>query len=125
MTHTVKVWATAGDNKSSFEYVTRVVDYVNTVLADPDYAEYHDAMRALLNWGAMAQTKFNDATTVPANTGLFERNTNSINGVNSIAYTEGSVTNGTTITGNTMNLSLEPGNIAIMFYVNYTGEGTL
>ena len=125
MTHTVKVWATAGDNKSSFEYVTTVVDYVNTVLADPENAEYHDAMRALLNWGAMAQTKFNDATDVKANVGLFERGSNSINGVNTITYEKGEVTQGTTITGNTMDLSLEPGNIVLHFYVNYTGSGTL
>jgi hypothetical protein len=81
-------------------------------------------MRALLNWGAFSQARFGDATSVLANTGLFERNTNSINGVNSIPYSEGTVTHGTNIKGGTMNLSLEPNNIAIHFYVNYDGEGT-
>lgn len=125
MTHTVEVWATKGDEKSDFVYKTTVVDYANEALATESLSDYHDAMRTLLNWGAMAQTKFNDATTVPANTGLFERNTNSINGVNTITYEEGKVTPGKTITGNTMNLSLEPGNIVLHFYVNYTGSGTL
>lgn len=124
MTHTVRVWAAAGDTKSEVREFT-VADYANDVLAKESLSDYHDAMRALLNWGAMAQTKYGDATSVKANVDLFERGSNSIYGVNTITYEAGSVTPGSTITGNTMNLSLDPGNIVLHFYVNYTGSGTL
>ena len=124
MTHTVTIYANGAEGAGeAMEY--SVAEYAQNILANPDQSEYHDAMRALLNWGAMAQTKFADATSVPANTGIFERNTNSIYGVNTISYNSGAVNQGSTITGAEMNLSLEPNNIAIHFYVNYTGNGTL
>ena len=124
MTYTVKIYADGAKGAGkAIEY--SVAQYAKDVLATPEQAAYHDAMRALLNWGAMAQSKFQDATSAYANVGIFERNTNSINGVNSISYSKGKVTPGTTITSGEMNLSLEPNNIAIHFYVNYDGEGTL
>ena len=124
MTHTVKIYA-SGTSGNGAPIVYSVKEYAEDVLADASKAEYHDAMRALLNWGGMAQTRFQDATSSPAYANLFERGTNSIYHVNTITYTKGEVVNGTTITGNEMNLSLEPNNLAIHFYVNYTGNGTL
>ena len=124
MTHTVKIYA-SGTSGNGAPIVYSVKEYAEDVLADASKAEYHDAMRALLNWGGMAQVRFQDATSSPAHANLFERGTNSIYHVNTITYTEGAVVKGTTITGNEMNLSLEPNNLAIHFYVNYTGNGTL
>ena len=124
MTYNVKVYAVKGEDKSTaMEY--SVAKYAQEVLGSSKYSDSHDAMRALLNWGAMAQVRFNEATDVLANTDVYAMGTNPINGVSSIAYSKGTVTNGTTITGETMNLNLKPDNIEALFYVNYTGNGTL
>ena len=124
MTYNVKVYAVKGEDKSTaMEY--SVAKYAQEVLGSSKYSDSHDAMRALLNWGAMAQVRFNEATDVLANTDVYAMGTNPINGVSSIAYSKGTVTNGTTITGATMNLNLKPDNIEALFYVNYTGNGTL
>ena len=121
MTHTVTV--KVGGNTLVEDYT--VAKYANAVLADSKNVEYHDSMRALLNWGAMAQLKFEDATSNLANVDVFARNTNPINAVTEIKYGSGSVQQGTTIKGVSMNLSLQPDNIVAMISINYTGEGTL
>ena len=118
----------SGDNRGKpMSY--SVKQYATEVLANENYAEYHDAMRALLNWGSYAQTKFNTDAGVAVGTlphaSLYLRNSNPIYGVNSISYEKGEVVPGSTIKGVEMNLSLEPGNIVLHFYVNYTGNGTL
>ena len=125
MTHSVKVYAKNGDVVSNEAVTYSVAQYAKDVLADASKAEYHDAMRALLNWGTMAQSRFGDATKTPANAGIFVRNSNPIFNLNSISAESGSLQNGTTITGDTMNFELSADNNAFIFYVNYTGEGEL
>ena len=90
MTHTVKVTATAGDEKGSTMEFT-VADYAKEVLANAELAEYHDAMRMLLNWGAYAQNFFGDATANLANVNVFARGTNpaGVVGAANIAFPEG------------------------------------
>lgn len=87
MTHTVKVTATAGDAASTAMEFS-VAEYAQEVLATEAFAEYHDAMRMLLNWGAMAQNFFGDATETLANVNVFARGTNPVGvvGADSIAF---------------------------------------
>lgn len=124
MTHTVRVYmgSEAGVGEA-LEY--SVAEYCNDVLADASLASYHNSMRALLNWGAMAQGAFSDANDVLANEGIYALDTNPIHGVTSIGFTEGSVTESESIKGDILTLSIEPNDIVFRFYVNYTGEGTL
>ena len=124
MTCTVKVYAksSAGVGEA-IEYSVR--QYAEDVLANKNLASYHNSMRALLNWGAMAQKVFDNAETDLANEGLYSLNTNPINAVSSISFTDGSVTNSDNIKGDKMSLSISPDDIVFHFYVNYTGEGEL
>ncbi len=120
MTYTVSVKAVAGDVESTAMEFT-VADYAQQVLADADNAKYHDAMRALLNWGAMAQTFFGDATSDLANVNVFARSTNPV-----------SVVNGTTVpvpergaidtAFKSANVELSEGTIAMNFLVDLAGS---
>ena len=123
MTHTVKIYAsgTSGDGAA---IVYSVKEYAEDVLADSTKAEYHDAMRALLNWGAMAQGYFGDATGTLANADVYARGTNPINAVKEIVADDAIVANGTAVTANKYALSLEQNNLAIHFYVNYAGDAS-
>ncbi len=132
MMYTVKVYPADANGENLGEpQVYSVKEYATEVLADPAFAEYHDAMRALLNWGAMAQNYFNPLQGKPVgtlpNTDLFARGTNSIWSVNSIDYVSGTVQCDGAFdpAASQMTLSLEPGNIAMHFYIVYNGEGTL
>ena len=124
MTHTVRVYACSESGKGeALEY--SVAEYCRDVLANENLDGYHNSMRALLNWGAMAQKVFGDAEANLANGGLYAINTNPINGVSSIDYTEGEVTDSEHIKGDKLTLSIDPDDIVFHFYVTYTGEGTL
>ena len=124
MTHTVKVYASsaAGDGKA---IVYSVKEYCDDVLANEEFASYHNTMRAILNWGAMAQGAFGDAESTLANKDLYALGTNPIDAVTDIPFTEGSVSASESITGKTFSVTLAPDNIIFKFDVNYTGEGTL
>ncbi len=114
MTHTVKVWATKGEEKSSYAYETSVVNYVNKVLADSANANYHDAMRALLNWGAMAQVFFDTDGEIGtlANEDVFARSTNPMSVVTAASTGVANTESGDDIFTEA-NVSLEPGNITM------------
>ncbi len=114
MTHTVEVWATKGDEKSDFVYKTTVVDYANEALANPDHAQFHDAMRALLNWGAMAQVFFDTdgETGTLANEDVFARSTNPMSVVTAASTDVANTGSGDDIFTEA-NVSLEPGNITM------------
>ncbi|MBE6646682.1 MAG: hypothetical protein E7611_03460 [Ruminococcaceae bacterium] len=126
MTHTVKIYASdaSGTSGNGAPIVYSVKEYAEDVLADASKAEYHDAMRALLNWGAMAQGYFGDATGTLANADVYARGTNPINAVKEIVAGDATVANGTAITANKYALSLEQDNLAIHFYVNYAGDAS-
>lgn len=124
MTHTVRVYACSESGKGeALEY--SVAEYCGDVLADENLEGYYNSMRALLNWGAMAQKVFGDAEADLANDGLYAINTNPINGVSSIGYTEGEVTDSEHIKGDKLTLSIDPDDIVFHFYVTYTGDGTI
>ena len=129
MMHTVKVYpADASGANRGEPMVYSVKQYATEVLANDKYADYHDAMRSLLNWGATAQVRFveegKEIGTL-ASTGVFARNTNPINALSSISYTKNTVTADSVFSNPVMFVSLEPGNLAVHIYVDYSGNGTL
>ncbi len=70
-----------------------VREYALAVLGRNDLSSYHSSMRALLNWGAMAEKTFDNTAIPKANEGLYTRNTNPINGVTkSFAAEDASIT---------------------------------
>ena len=115
MTHTVKVTAIAGDAASTAMEFS-VADYAQEVLATEAFAEYHDAMRMLLNWGAMAQNYFGDATSVLANTNAFAKGTNPVGVVNAAAIGAAQVGSGSE-NFKSATLVLGSGAISMTFYV--------
>lgn len=124
MTCTVKVYAksSAGVGEA-IEYSVR--QYAEDVLANAGFASYHSTMRALLNWGAMAQETFDESTDAIANDGIYSRDTNPIEGLVSIPFNNGAVNSSEHITGYKYSVSIEPDNTVMNLYVTYTGEGTL
>ncbi len=124
MTHTVRVYASseAGEGKA-IEY--SVKEYCDDVLANESLSEYHNTMRAMLNWGAMAQGVFDDAESALANNGLYALGTNPIDAVTSVPFTEGSVSASENIVGESMSLALAPDDIIFRLDVKYTGSGKL
>lgn len=115
MTHTVKVTAIAGDAASTAMEFS-VAEYAQDVLATEAFAEYHDAMRMLLNWGAMAQNFFGDATSVLANTNAFAKGTNPVGVVNAAAIGAAQVGSGSE-NFKSASLVLGSGAISMTFYV--------
>lgn len=108
-------------------------DYANMVFAlaekDPDtYYLVCQALKAMLNYGAMAQLEFNHLPEQLANTGLYEDGSNPAYGftsdhlynINTWVEPESS----TNIKIVSTACSLEE-TISIKIYINYTGSGTL
>ncbi len=98
MAYTVKVYPVT---LSGDEVIARgegtassVRAYALAVIASNDerHTPYHDAMRALLNWGAMAEKTFEEVAVTKANSGLYTKDTNPIDGViSSFANTAGKI----------------------------------
>ncbi len=125
MTNTVEVYA-KDENGDGAVKTYSVLQYANDVLASDAYSDYHSAMRAMLNWGAMAQNTFNKWTDSLANENIYSNGTNPINGVTTQFYTgKGEVTSGSTITGHEYSITLNEGNTSLNFYVKYSGSETL
>ena len=73
MAETVSLYQ-VGENDTKLAVSTGSVrDYADKVLAREDLEEYHNSVRALLNYGAMTQVDAGSKST-PANDGLFVRN---------------------------------------------------
>ncbi len=91
MTYSVKVYPVSlnenGEVAEKGEVDTySVKQYAESLLGNDSYAKYHNMVRALLNWGAMAQEFFKaEGTTIApaelANVGLYTRDTNPIDAV--------------------------------------------
>ena len=131
MTYSVKLYANGADGAGK-AYVYSVKKYAQDVIADTNLSKDHDAMRALLNWGAMAQLKFSDSVDSLANDGIFARGTNPANAVKDIpdtSITPVSSTNETVFpTANgavSLNVYLSNTDVAMGFIFPYNGEGTL
>ncbi len=124
MSYNVKVYA-EDQNGAGTAKEYSVLKYAQEVLADNSLADYHNSMRSLLNWGAMAQVLFGNAENEPVNEGLYTRDTNPIDNVASFYSGKGEVNSTEHMTGKEFTMSLDPGSTALNFYVNYTGSGTL
>lgn len=70
ITDTVTVYPKNGDTIGT-KRTTSIPEYAHAVLADEDYASYHNVIEAMLNYGAMAQEYFGVATDNLANEGLY------------------------------------------------------
>ena len=81
MTDTVTVVTKKDGRSLGKEHTYSVRDYADKVLADNTLSEYHSAIRAILNAGAMAQMHFDVNTDHLANDGLYRGNTNPIDAV--------------------------------------------
>ncbi len=102
-----------------------VVEYANKVLAAAEKkAGDHDTVRALLNYGAMTQTKWELADSTLANDGIFV--TNPMSAVTAIlgVGTEANGTKSGTITGGTVSLVLGIGDIGLKYTVTTTAPTT-
>ncbi len=124
MSYSVKVYAEDSNGIGKVKEYS-VLKYAQDVLAESSLSEYHQAMRMLLNWGAMAETLFDDGGEISVNADLYTRGTNPIDGVKSFYSEVGTVTPSTNIVGKNFAMSLEPGSTVMNFYVNYTGDGKL
>lgn len=93
MDYTVKVWMSGEGVDAAMAYEYSVEEYARDILAGNYTATQKDQMRALLNWGASAQSRFPEYSTKDAlNANLYLRGTNPTYNVNTIPYTKGEVT---------------------------------
>lgn len=127
ITDTVTVYPKKG-NSIGVRRTTSIPEYANTVLASDDYADYHEAMKAILNYGAMAQRHFGVNVNNLANDGLYvygnPANSNTgkpdeLGIANTASYTDGS-----TIKHNAFEAVLT-GSTSLRLYFTYSGEGEL
>lgn len=117
--YTVKDGARLGD-----EHTYSVKSYVEQLLNDASKAEYYDAAKAMLNYGAMAQAHFGVNTDSLANSGMYRNNTNPINAVTAISCTPISYTDGESIKFKGYEAVLED-KVALRFYFTYDGSEKL
>ncbi len=130
MASKVVVYANGAEGKKESKSIS-VQEYVESALKIEANAEYYDALRALANWGAMAQTYFaNGEVGALPNENLFARGTNPVNGVTSVNVDKDTVK----ATGNFLidgkpdgsaYVDLSAGDVKINFYVNYAGTAPL
>lgn len=124
MTSRITVYTVKNGAKLGDEHTYSVKSYVDQLLSDETYADYYDAAKAMLNYGAMAQAHFSVNTGSLANSGIYKNNTNPINAVTSISCTPASYTNGASITFKGYEAVLED-KVALRFYFTYNGSETL
>ncbi len=106
------------------EHTYSVRDYVDKVLSSPDCKEYHSAVRAILNYGTMAQKHFGVNTDKLANDGIYRENTNPINVVTDIDCAAPEWTDGETLIFTGYEAFLES-NTTFRIYFTYSGEAEL
>ena len=124
MNYTVKVYAKNGQAKGASTSYS-VVNYAQFILSSSAHAAYHNDMRALLNWGAMAQMYFSDVDSSEINGGYYSRGTNPVNDAITFFEGEGAVNDGALIDIVGWQLFLDPGQTTMRVYFDYAGEGTL
>ncbi len=127
MGYTVKITPVKVDGETRTESTKTVeysvLKYAKAVLADQENAAYHNAMRALLNWGAKSQSYYYDAPAELVNVGIYSRNTNPISAVTTTtikapAHTVTSSDAGSfTVVGSELDLALSEGNVSLRFYI--------
>lgn len=127
ITDTVTVYPKNGNN-IGVKRTKSIPEYANEALASDNYSNYHDALKAILNYGAMAQKHFGVNTANLANEGLYT-NGNPATPYNSLATDLGitstaSWTDGTTLKHGAYEAVLT-GSTSLRLYFEYTGEGSL
>lgn len=131
-TDTISVQAFDANNNGGKVRSYSVRNYADMVFAlaeeEPDKYYYAcEALKAMLNYGAMAQKYFGYNTENLANDGLYADGTNPVDGfttANMINKKNWSATPTSTISFQSAGCSLD-GKVAIKIHMGYTGNGTL
>ena len=124
MTDVVTVVTQKNGKDIGEEHTYSVRAYADRVLADFSNKSYHGAIRAMLNYGAMAQRHFGINTSAIANADIYRGNTNPINAVNDIECPDPEWTDGEKITLVGYEAFLE-NNTNFRFYFTYSGDSEL
>ncbi len=123
MHHTVTVYAEDENGVRGEGRAYSVVEYANYILSNGAYAEWHNEMRTLLNWGAMADIYFGGHTTSQINYGIFTHGTNSVAAVNnSFAEETDGVVDGEAIKIAGYQMFLAPEDTSLRMYFTYEGN---
>ncbi len=124
MTNYITVYTQKNGEKLGQARTYSVRDYAEMVLARESYKEYHDIMKAMLNYGAMAQTHFGVNTESLANSELYRSSTNPVNAVTDIDCPNPSWVDGTTLKHTSYEAVLES-STAFKIYFTYSGSSSL
>ena len=124
MTDYVTVYTEKNGAKLGKAITYSVASYANAILSNDKYETYHNAMRAMLNYGAMAQSHFDVNTGSLANSGIYKNNSNPVSAVTDINCAAPSLNNGTNIKFTEYSAVLESAT-ALKFYFTYEGAGNL
>ena len=127
MATAVSVYAEDAEGNKSGELTYSVREYALAVLSNSEQAEYHAAMRGLMNWGAMADIFFNGGVNADEiNGGIYYGGANPVDGLVSFFDGEqGEVPDGTSIKFDGYEAYLEPGNTSIKIFFTYEGSEKL
>ena len=106
------------------EHAYSVREYADRVLADFSNKSYHSAIRAILNFGAMAQKHFGVNTSALANADVYRGNTNPIDAVNDVECPAPEWTDGEKLAFTGYEAFLE-NNTNFRFYFTYSGDSEL
>jgi len=125
MRYTVSATATDADGKVGETKYYSVALYAQTVLAREEYAEYHDDMRALLTWGAMADVNFNEVADSKINDYVYSSGTNPVVGLKeAFAVKTENVVQGEAVEAAGYQMFLEAGSTTMRMYFTYEGDAT-
>ncbi len=123
MTNYVTVYTQKNGEKLGESHTFSVKQYAEMVLASDSYASYHAAVKAMLNYGAMAQTHFNVNTSALANADLYRNGTNPVSAVSTVDCAAYSHTDGTSIKFVGYEAVLDT-STAFRIYFTYSGSGS-
>ncbi|MBP3375652.1 MAG: metallophosphoesterase [Clostridia bacterium] len=124
MTNFVTVYTQKNGEKLGSSHTYSVQSYAEQVLERESLSSYHAAIRAMLNYGAMAQAHFGTNASSLANANLYRGNTNPVNAVTDINCAASSWSDATTLTFKGYEAVLES-STAFKIYFAYTGSGSL
>lgn len=124
MTNYVTVYTQKNGVKLGERHTYSVKTYAAEVLANEEYSEYHAAIKAMLNYGAMAQAHFGVNTNDLANSDVYRGTANPISAVTDIDCAKADWTDGATLKFGGYEAVLESAT-AFRIYFTYSGSGNL
>ena len=124
MTNYVSVYTQKNGAKLGETHTYSVKTYAAEVLANEKYSEYHAAIKAMLNYGAMAQAHFGINTDDLANSDVYRGTANPISAVTDIDCAKANWTDGATLTFKGYEAVLDS-TTAFKIYFTYSGSGKL